>query len=94
MNAIRGTKEYEPIRGEIIFHIAYCPNCFWIEYGSKAGQSCAKCGATLEYKEVNYWKDFLAELYKLWSVIKNPELNPYFSFKIERDGKNIKYAAL
>ncbi|NVM54018.1 MAG: methyl coenzyme M reductase system, component A2 [Candidatus Helarchaeota archaeon] len=57
MNAIRGTKEFEPIRGEILFHLSYCPNCFWIEYGSKAGEACAKCGATLEYKNVNYWKE-------------------------------------
>ncbi|MHA1650672.1 MAG: methyl coenzyme M reductase system, component A2 [Candidatus Helarchaeota archaeon] len=57
MNAIRGTKEYEPIRGEIIFHISYCPNCYWVEYGSKAGQDCSKCGTTLEYKDVNYWEE-------------------------------------
>ncbi len=57
MNAIRGTKEFEPIRGEIIFHISYCPNCYWIEYGSKGGQSCAMCGTTLEYKDVNYWEE-------------------------------------
>jgi methyl coenzyme M reductase system subunit A2 len=57
MNAIRGTKEYEPLRGEIIFHISYCPNCYWIEYGSKAGQACSKCGTVLEYKDVNYWEE-------------------------------------
>jgi hypothetical protein len=50
----------------------------------------AKHGA----EEIGYWQDFLAELYKLWKVVKNPRLNPFFSFKIERDGKNIKYAAL
>lgn len=72
MNAIRGTKEYEPIRGEIIFHIAYCPACYWIEYGSKAGTACTKCGATLEYKEVNYWKerkDFTPISYGLYNRI-------------------------
>ncbi|MHA1265492.1 MAG: methyl coenzyme M reductase system, component A2 [Candidatus Helarchaeota archaeon] len=57
MNAIRGTKEYEPIRGEIIFHISYCPACYWIEYASKSGSACPKCGGILEYKKVDYWKE-------------------------------------
>ncbi|MHA1130743.1 MAG: ATP-binding cassette domain-containing protein, partial [Candidatus Helarchaeota archaeon] len=57
MNAIRGTKEYEPIRGEIIFHISYCPNCFHVEYGSKVGEECSNCGTILEYKDVNYWEE-------------------------------------
>ncbi|MDK2784880.1 MAG: hypothetical protein PWQ41_1692 [Bacillota bacterium] len=43
-------------------------------------------------EEVRYWQDFLPELYKLWSVVKNPELNPYFSFKIKREGKTLRYA--
>jgi methyl coenzyme M reductase system subunit A2 len=72
MNAIRGTKEYQPIRGEIIFHISCCPSCFWIEYASKAGSVCPKCGGTLEYKDVNYWeerKNFTPLSYGLYNRI-------------------------
>jgi hypothetical protein len=43
-------------------------------------------------EEIGYFQDFLADLYRLWSVVKNPEINPYFSFKIVRDGKSPRYA--
>lgn len=45
-------------------------------------------------EEINYWGDFLAQLYKLWTVIDNPRLNPYFSLKVVREGKKVRYAAL
>jgi hypothetical protein len=48
----------------------------------------AKHGA----EEIGYFQDFLAELYRLWSVVKNPVLNPFFSFKVVREGKSIRYA--
>jgi hypothetical protein len=48
----------------------------------------AKHGA----EEVNYWGDFLPELYRLFSVVKTPEMNPFFSFKVRRDGKVVRYA--
>jgi hypothetical protein len=50
----------------------------------------AKHGA----EEIGYFQQFLAELYKLWRVVKNPMLNPYYSFKIEKDGNSIRYVSL
>jgi len=44
-------------------------------------------------EEIGYFQDFLADLYRLWRVVKNPEINPYFSFKIVREGKFLRYAA-
>jgi hypothetical protein len=43
-------------------------------------------------EEIGYFQDFLADLYRLWCVVKNPEINPYFSFKIVREGKSLRYA--
>lgn len=45
-------------------------------------------------EEIGYWGDFLAQLYKLWTVIDNPKLNPYFPLKVVREGKKVRYAAL
>ena len=57
LHMLRGTEEYAPTSGEIIFRVAMCPSCGWVEVPSKAGGVCSKCGAKLEVKEVNYWKD-------------------------------------
>ncbi|MHA1299807.1 MAG: methyl coenzyme M reductase system, component A2 [Candidatus Helarchaeota archaeon] len=57
MNAIRGTKEYEPSRGQIIFNVAVCENCWYVEYPSKVGQECKNCGEKLIAKEVDYWEE-------------------------------------
>jgi hypothetical protein len=42
-------------------------------------------------EEVNYWGDFLPELYRLFTVVKTPEMNPFSSFKVDREGKNVRY---
>jgi len=44
LRMLRGTDEYAPDTGEIIFRIAYCPNCTWLEGPSKVGERCSKCG--------------------------------------------------
>ena len=42
-------------------------------------------------EEIGYFQDFLPVLYNLWRVVKNQEINPYFSFKIEREGQSLRY---
>jgi len=44
-------------------------------------------------EEMRYFQDFLPDLYRLWSVVKNPVINPFFSLKVIREGKSIRYAA-
>lgn len=44
-------------------------------------------------EEIGYFQDFLPALYNLWRVVKNPEINPYFSFKIEREGQSLRYVS-
>ncbi len=60
LHMLRGTEEYAPTSGEIIFRVAMCPACGWVTTPSKAGEACTKCDAQLEVKEVNYWKDSAA----------------------------------
>lgn len=54
---------------------------------SEKGLIRAKHGA----EEIGYFQDFLAELCRLWKMVKNPEINPYFSFNVIREGKNLRY---
>ena len=57
LRMLRGTEEYAPDSGEIIYRVAMCPSCSWINGPSKVGTPCNKCGAEYELKEVNFWKD-------------------------------------
>ena len=57
LRMLRGTEEYAPDSGDIIFRLAYCPSCTWIEGPSKVGEKCQKCGTEFEFKEVNFWQD-------------------------------------
>ena len=71
LHMLRGTEEYAPVQGEVIFSVAICPDYLdreelheWthpllgtIEPPSKVGSTCPKCGSKLELREVNYWKD-------------------------------------
>lgn len=43
-------------------------------------------------EEIGYFKDFLPDLYRLWSVIKNTAINPFFSLRVIREGKSLRYA--
>ncbi len=55
INMLRGTKEYAPDDGDVIFHVAVCSDCLHVESPSKAGEKCPKCGKTLESKDINMW---------------------------------------
>ncbi len=57
LHMLRGTEEYAPTSGEMIFRVAMCPSCGGVDAPSKVGGICNKCGAKLELKEVNFWKD-------------------------------------
>lgn len=57
LRMLRGTEEYAPDSGEIIYRVAMCPSCSWISGPSKVGTPCSKCGAEYELREVNFWKD-------------------------------------
>ena len=56
MNTLRGIKEYRPSSGIVIYNVALCPECNWVELPSKKGSKCSKCDiGTLDLEEINYW---------------------------------------
>ncbi len=56
MHSIRGTKDYRPTHGKVLYRLAVCPKCKTVEYPSTAGQVCSKCGETTELRVINYWE--------------------------------------
>ena len=65
INMLRGTLDYKPDAGNIIFNVAVCPDCLAVESPSHNGEKCS-CGGTFEVKEVDF---FNAER-KLFASIK------------------------
>ncbi len=54
INMLRGMKEYEPDKGQIIYNIAICPQCLRVEPQSMAENPC-KCGGEFEARVVDFW---------------------------------------
>ncbi|PKG32451.1 methyl coenzyme M reductase system, component A2 [Methanoregula sp.] len=61
MHLIRGV-EQPPTSGKIIYHMAACPSCDYMDVGSSAGKACPHCGAKLAALDVNLWDDKNEEL--------------------------------
>ncbi|MHA1652044.1 MAG: methyl coenzyme M reductase system, component A2 [Candidatus Helarchaeota archaeon] len=57
MHALRGTKGFEPTHGKVLYRIAYCETCNWIEYPSKANQPCPRCQSQMQLRIVDYWEE-------------------------------------
>ena len=56
MHVLRGTESFENISGEVIYHLARCENCRYIDCPSKTGQKCPVCGEKLEAFDVDFIK--------------------------------------
>jgi methyl coenzyme M reductase system subunit A2 len=56
MHVLRGTESFENISGEVIYHMARCKKCRYIELPSKTGQKCLFCEETLEAFEADFVK--------------------------------------
>ncbi|VUT24860.1 MAG: Trehalose/maltose import ATP-binding protein MalK [Candidatus Methanolliviera sp. GoM_oil] len=56
MQSIRGIEGYEPTYGNILFNIAYCPNCNHVEYPSMDGEPCPRCSTKMSSTEIDYWE--------------------------------------
>jgi methyl coenzyme M reductase system subunit A2 len=57
MHVLRGTESFENISGEVIYHLARCGQCGYIDCPSKVGdQNCPVCGEILEAFEVDFIK--------------------------------------
>ncbi len=56
MHVLRGTESFENISGEVIYHLARCEKCGYIERPSKIGQKCPVCSEGLEAFEADFIK--------------------------------------
>ncbi len=56
MHVLRGTESFENISGEVIYHLARCEKCGYIERPSRVGQKCPVCGETLDEFEADFIK--------------------------------------
>ena len=61
MHLIRGV-EQPPTSGRIIYHVAACGGCGYMDVGSSAGKPCPRCGATLSPLNVDLWNETDEEL--------------------------------
>ncbi|MEM0240732.1 MAG: methyl coenzyme M reductase system, component A2 [Candidatus Nezhaarchaeales archaeon] len=55
MHMIRGVKGYEPTDGKIIYHVAVCPQCLWIETPDFSCKPCPYCNSVMEYRIIDFW---------------------------------------
>ncbi|MCS7140316.1 MAG: methyl coenzyme M reductase system, component A2 [Candidatus Nezhaarchaeota archaeon] len=56
MQMIRGVKGYEPTEGYIIYYVAFCPSCSWVDIPTFRDNPCPQCGTKMEYRVVNLWE--------------------------------------
>ena len=55
LSMLRGMSEYAPTAGRIIFRVAVCKECEYIEGPSKAGKVCPRCFSEMELAEIDFW---------------------------------------
>lgn len=56
MHLLRGI-DNPPTTGRIVYHVALCDSCEYVDVASHAGQKCRKCGGNLEPADVDFWND-------------------------------------
>jgi methyl coenzyme M reductase system subunit A2 len=54
IHLVRGIDQ-PPTSGQIIYHVAICPDCGKIELPSHAGTACNSCGAKLTPRDIDFW---------------------------------------
>lgn len=54
MHLMRGVDQ-PPTRGRIIYHVAACGKCDFIDVGSRTGKPCPSCGGSLAALDIDLW---------------------------------------
>jgi len=54
MHLMRGV-EQPPTGGRVVYHVAACSGCDFIDVGSNAGKPCPQCGGTLSPVDIDLW---------------------------------------
>ncbi len=56
MHLLRGVEE-PPTKGSVIYHMAACDNCNFMDVQSRAGKKCPECNGHLTAVDVNLWDE-------------------------------------
>lgn len=56
LHVLRGTESFENVSGEVIYHLARCEKCGYVELPSKVDQKCPICGGTLKAFQADFIK--------------------------------------
>ncbi|MEA2034635.1 MAG: methyl coenzyme M reductase system, component A2 [Euryarchaeota archaeon] len=56
MHLIRGIDQ-PPTTGKVIFHVAACEGCNYLNLQSKADEKCPECGSRLKSVDIDLWAD-------------------------------------
>jgi methyl coenzyme M reductase system subunit A2 len=54
MHLMRGV-EQPPTSGTVVYHVAGCPGCEFLDAGSSAGKPCPRCGKKLVAQDIDLW---------------------------------------
>ena len=54
IHALRGTEEYRPTSGKIIYRVNHCKKCNRA-YLPAPGKPCTRCGEPTQIEEVDFW---------------------------------------
>ena len=56
MHLLRGV-EQPPTKGSVIYHMAACDNCSFMDVQSRAGKKCPECGGDLVAVDIDLWDE-------------------------------------
>jgi len=56
MHLLRGVEE-PPTKGSIIYHMAACDRCAFMDVQSRAGKTCPECGGNLTAVDIDLWDE-------------------------------------
>src|SRR5512137_541708 len=56
MHLLRGI-EQPPTSGRIIYHIAACNTCDFMDVSSAVGKTCPYCGGALSARDIDLWNE-------------------------------------
>jgi methyl coenzyme M reductase system subunit A2 len=56
MHLMRGI-EQPPTSGKIIYHVAVCNGCAYLDVGSSSGKPCPRCGGLLTALDIDLWNE-------------------------------------
>ncbi|HOJ96124.1 MAG TPA: methyl coenzyme M reductase system, component A2 [Methanospirillum sp.] len=54
MHLLRGVDE-PPTSGKIIYHLALCESCEYVDLQSRAGAPCPACGGVMVSRDIDFW---------------------------------------